>query len=95
MPSVTCPTFFVHGQQDKLISFTHSQEMLLKCGGPVSIVMPPNMDHNDFNFMGDLILPFFNFLKQLGITTEAEQGQGHFKFPEFIYLPPGNQQTLG
>lgn len=82
MPEVTCPTFFVHGQRDQLISFTHSQEMLMKCGGPVSIVLPPMMDHNEFDFMEDLIQPFYNFLKQLNISLAAQPGEGQFKFPE-------------
>jgi fermentation-respiration switch protein FrsA (DUF1100 family) len=59
MPNVRCPTFFVHGQRDQLIGFNHSQEMLLKCGGPVSIVLPRLMDHNEFDFMEDLIQPFY------------------------------------
>ena len=29
--------------------------MLMKCGGPVSIVLPRMMDHNEFDFMEDLI----------------------------------------
>jgi hypothetical protein len=50
--------------------------MLMKCGGPVSIVLPPMMDHNEFDFMEDLIQPFYNFLKQLNITLAAEPGEG-------------------
>lgn len=27
MPGIRCPTFFVHGQRDQLISFQHSQQL--------------------------------------------------------------------
>jgi hypothetical protein len=48
--------------------------MALKCGGPVSIILPRNMDHNEFDFIDDLVNPFYNFLMQLGITLEPEEG---------------------
>jgi hypothetical protein len=31
------------------------------------------MDHNEFDFVDDLVQPFFNFLDQLGISTEVEE----------------------
>lgn len=67
---VTCPTFLVHGMKDNLIPFGHSQELMKNCGGPCSLIMPPNMDHNDFDFCEDLITPFFHFLRQCGINTK-------------------------
>lgn len=60
---VRCPTFFVHGQKDTLISFQHSKSLYKKCGGPSAIIMPKNMDHNEFDFIDDLIEPFHKFLK--------------------------------
>ena len=29
------------------------------------------MDHNDFDFVEDLILPFYFFLKQIGVHTDS------------------------
>lgn len=52
---VRCPTFFVHGQRDTLISFRHSQELHYKCGGPSALILPQEMDHNEFDFIEDLI----------------------------------------
>lgn len=52
---VKCPTFIVHGQKDTLISFRHSQELHYKCGGPSALIMPKDMDHNEFDFIDDLI----------------------------------------
>ena len=55
---VRCPTFLVHGQRDTLFSFRHSQELHYKCGGPSALIMPRDMDHNEFDFIDDLIQPF-------------------------------------
>lgn len=49
------------------------------------------MDHNEFDFVDDLVQPFFNFLDQLGITTEVDEEDpkmGQLKFPERLYIPP-------
>ena len=62
--------------------------------------MPKDMDHNEFDFIDDLIQPFHQFLKQCNISVEVEgqEGQyispmnenklGQFKFPEELYMPP-------
>ena len=59
---VTCPTFIVHGQRDTLISFRHSQQLHGACGGPTALIMPREMDHNEFDFFDDLVDPFLDFL---------------------------------
>jgi hypothetical protein len=49
------------------------------------------MDHNEFDFVDDLVQPFFNFLDQLGISTEIDDTdplKGQVKFPERLYIPP-------
>lgn len=51
------------------------------------------MDHNEFDFVDDLIQPFYNFLEQLGITVAPEKDDPHFgslRFDEKLYLPPKN-----
>ena len=53
------------------------------------MIMPKDMDHNEFDFIDDLIQPFFYFLKQCGITVEPEEGEkGQLVFPEHLYTPP-------
>jgi|LakMenEpi03Aug12_release.lakeMendotaPanAssembly.Ray.scaffolds.fasta_scaffold5962243_2 hypothetical protein len=49
--------------------------MALKCGGPVSIILPRMMDHNEFDFVDDLVQPFYNFLRQLGISLSVIEGE--------------------
>lgn len=41
--------------------------MHYKCGGPSALIMPRDMDHNEFDFIDDLITPFHQFLKQCKI----------------------------
>lgn len=41
----------------------------MKCGGPCALVKPPEMDHNSFDFIKDLITPFSSFLKQSSISV--------------------------
>ena len=47
---VTCPTFILHGQKDTLIPIEHARSLERTCGGPTSMVAPPEMTHNDFDF---------------------------------------------
>ena len=62
-----CPTFFVHGQEDDLIDVQHSEQMLVRCGGPAEIIMPLKMNHNRFDFDADLVTPFRDFLQEHSI----------------------------
>ena len=53
--------------------------------------MPPQMDHNEFDFIDDLVQPFYHFLEQMNITLEAEEddpNHGQINFPESLFLPP-------
>ena len=52
--NVTCPTFLIHGQKDTLIPSKHSRELQEVCGGPCSLLLSNDMDHNVFDFYEDL-----------------------------------------
>ena len=41
-----------------MISYKHSEELYKACGGPCGLLTPDCMNHNDFNFLEDLINPF-------------------------------------
>mmetsp|Transcript_27363 Transcript_27363/g.26424 ORF Transcript_27363/g.26424 Transcript_27363/m.26424 type:complete len:143 (+) Transcript_27363:840-1268(+) len=89
--NVTCPTFIVHGQRDTLISYRHSQELHMKCGGPSALIIPKDMDHNEFDFIDDLIKPFYYFLRQCSISVDADEGsKGSIEFEEQLYIPPAD-----
>jgi len=59
---VKCPTFLIHGLRDTLIPPTHSQDLHQACGGPASLLLSNDMDHNEFDFYEDLSHPFSFFL---------------------------------
>ena len=86
---VTVPTFLVHGMKDNLIPFHHSKELHDACGGPCSIVLPNQMDHNDFDFYDDLITPFYHFLRQMQISMkEPLSAHSQFKIPHEYFVIP-------
>ena len=76
MDKVTCPTFIVHGQLDKLIPISHAYQLKDKCSGPTFFLSPPNMTHNDFDFYEDLIRPLMRFLCQINILQTYEESDG-------------------
>ena len=89
MARVTCPSFFVHGQQDDLIPYENSQKLHESCSGPCSLILPKDMDHNEFDFFDDLSLPFSAFLMQCGISVSPESMHAAFiNFPANIFSPP-------
>jgi fermentation-respiration switch protein FrsA (DUF1100 family) len=71
---VTCPTFLVHGQQDQLIPFEHSQSLFKKCKGTTTLTLPRMMDHNEFDFVEDLISPLHNFMVEVEIDVKPVDG---------------------
>ena len=46
----------------------------MKCGGPCALILPQDMDHNEFDFNEDLIRPFQQFLRQINVQVEFESG---------------------
>jgi len=51
------------------------------------------MDHNEFDFIDDLVQPFYHFLEQMEITLDADENDrshGQIHFPESLFLPPND-----
>jgi hypothetical protein len=46
------------------------------------------MDHNVFDFMEDLALPFAEFLQQCNITVEPVTGDGFLELPQEVFVNP-------
>lgn len=42
------------------------------CGGPSQLILPKDMDHNEFDFYEDLTVPFSSFLQRCGISVHPE-----------------------
>lgn len=88
---VQCPVFLLHGQKDAMIPYEHSQDLRDKCAGPCSLILPLNMDHNEFDFFEDLSLPFSAFLMQHGLSvTPTHISKAYLNFPAYLFKPPGN-----
>lgn len=91
---VTCPTFLIHGQRDKLIPFSQSQSLHEKCSGPCNILLPESMDHNEFDYFDDLSLPVAGFLMQCGISVlPTNISKAFLKLPRGLFSPPPGQPT--
>jgi pimeloyl-ACP methyl ester carboxylesterase len=71
-----CPVFFLHGSQDKLIPHTHSIELRQNCPTLSYLHSPAFMDHNEFDFIDDLVKPFKEFLQRIS-------NEKHFEDEEF------------
>jgi abhydrolase domain-containing protein 17 len=90
---VSCPVFLLHGQKDTMIPYEHSQDLRDKCAGPCSMVLPANMDHNEFDFFEDLSLPFSAFLMQHGISVlPTHISRAYLNFPAYLFKPPGENE---
>lgn len=60
-----CPAFFLHGLKDKLIPYSHTQELNNNCPTESFMHLPPDMDHNEFDFIHDLVEPFKSFINRI------------------------------
>ena len=68
-----CPVFFLHGLKDKLIPHSHTLELNNHCPSISYLCLPPEMDHNMFDFDEDLIKPFKAFLIKIDEAIAAEK----------------------
>ena len=86
---VTCPTFIIHGLKDNLIPYSHSKILHDNCSGPCSLVLPENMDHNEFDYCDSLITPFYQFMNSIGISTSSpSSSHAHNIIPdEYMSIP--------
>lgn len=75
MAEVRCPTFLIHGMRDTLIPYQQSQQLHQACGGPAAAIYPMEMDHNEFDYVEDLVQPFAKFLKQCGVVCDTSKGE--------------------
>jgi fermentation-respiration switch protein FrsA (DUF1100 family) len=91
--NVSCPLLIIHGQKDNLIPFAHSIQLSEKTGGPYELLLPENMDHNEFNAFEDFLDPITNFLKRYSLLNfnqeykKIEIKQEFFEIPEYMTDP--------
>ena len=91
--NVTCPLLLIHGQKDNLIPFSHSIQLSEKTGGPYELLLPEDMDHNEFNVYEDFLEPITNFLKRHSLLyfnndyKKIEYKIEYFETPEYMTDP--------
>jgi len=53
----------MHGKADNLIPYKHAEELSKKCKVFCQLHLVEGMDHNQFEFETDLILPYKHFIR--------------------------------
>ncbi|EAR99030.2 alpha/beta superfamily hydrolase (macronuclear) [Tetrahymena thermophila SB210] len=89
---VVCPTFIVHGQQDRLIPYQQSQQLLDYCKGPCQLILPKRMTHIELDYNQDLTNPLHSFLIKNGINIKLDNSmltyQKYIQIPSQLYKEP-------
>ncbi|CAD8122344.1 unnamed protein product [Paramecium sonneborni] len=65
MHKVQCSTLFIHGINDKFISYQHSIQLMSKCSGFVHLQLFEGMTHNHFLLDLHIISPIRQFLMKI------------------------------
>lgn len=82
---------FIHGLRDTLIPKSHAEELHSKVENISQIIVPENMDHNNFDFHEDLAYPLLEFMKKLWISSgknSALKKWNYLVFPSALYWIP-------
>jgi len=97
---VTCPVLFIHGKDDHLINYSHSEELLdkldtMKDINKNKIIINPNMTHNDMDIEKDVFDKIIDFLKNNSFSAK----KGHFnlldkKYKNLFDIPISVQKYL-
>ena len=92
---VTCPLLLIHGQADKLIPFQHSVDLSKNTGGPFDLILPENMDHNNWLLYDDFIDPLCAFFKRFNLLNKNDKSEIFipdelFEIPDYILKTVAN-----
>lgn len=83
---VECPVLIIHGQHDMLIRYYHASELYNKTKSQCELILPENMDHNEFDFFQEFSEPLLDFISRNGIFAETEQTNK--KMPDDLTVTP-------
>eukprot|EP00826_Nyctotherus_ovalis_P017207 TRINITY_DN15048_c0_g1_i1.p1 TRINITY_DN15048_c0_g1~~TRINITY_DN15048_c0_g1_i1.p1 ORF type:complete len:306 (+),score=85.10 TRINITY_DN15048_c0_g1_i1:168-1085(+) len=91
---VQCPLFILHGKKDMLIPYTHSLELRQNYRGKDCLLkLSEKMDHNEFHFLNDFIIPLKEFLCEHDIDIDPKgDAPGEIPFPEEVLRKPKDFQ---
>lgn len=88
---VKCPIMFVHGRQDTLIPYSHSEELMYECQSISYLHVAEDMTHNAFHLQADLMDPLRKFLKKCGIEVNNHV-RWALSFPKVLFDVPENTE---
>ena len=93
---VKCPTLFIHGEEDQLISYKNSINLFKACQSEKKdLIIRESMTHNNIDFKKDIIQSTHNFFNKYKIQNsnlkncfnfEDENYKKMFKVPEYLEL---------
>ena len=92
MKEVTWPTYILHGEIDNLIPYEHAEKLAAEWKGVTDLRIPPEMDHNNFDFYDDLIQPLISFMLKNNILVHPPEDfpykYAELEFPEELFETP-------
>ena len=69
---VESPILIIHGQIDSIIKYYHATELYNRTTSPCELILPENMEHNEFDFYHEFSEPLQDFIARNGIFSEAK-----------------------
>ena len=96
---VKCPSLFIHGEKDNIISYTQSEKLYKTCKTAEDkkyFIKRPQMNHNKVVFLNDIVAPVKDFFNKINIISQAKntiniQDQ---KFLKLFEIPDYIQQFI-
>ena len=68
---VQSPILIIHGQIDSIIKYYHATELYNRATAPCELILPENMEHNEFDFYHEFSEPLQDFIARNGIFNDA------------------------
>ena len=96
---VKSPILIIHGQIDSIIKYYHATELYNRTTAPCELILPENMEHNEFDFYHEFSEPLQDFIARNNIFGDAIDckvviSDDIKKTPEEFKNPPRNWNCI-
>ena len=96
---VKSPILIIHGQIDSIIKYYHATELYNRTTSPCELILPENMEHNEFDFYHEFSEPLQDFIARNNIFGDAIDckvviSDDIKKTPEEFKNPPRNWNCI-
>ena len=96
---VKSPILIIHGQIDSIIKYYHATELYNRTTAPCELILPENMEHNEFDFYHEFSEPLQDFISRNNIfgdatDTKIEISEEIKITPEEFKIPPKNWNCI-